>query len=192
MEMSPSVVRVWMPMIFAAVAYLFLHDMQPVFWLLALPLLPVLLFMVALAEVHDEGQQIYVKRLWKSCRILKNDVLGNNNSFIDGIGVLRLGRFVFPWGHIYFVHDWSNRPIAENISPIWEILASFLLAISGFVAAQAPDIRGLRIETLQARIIAFVLAGVLLFLFVVTRRKRQASANFALFAGTYVIGLVRW
>lgn len=193
METSPAVVRVWMPTILGAVAYLFLHNMQPVYWLFALPLLPILIFMVTLAEVHDEGQQIYIRMLWKSNRISKKDILRSDKSFLDGIGVLRLARFVLPWGRVYFVHEWSKRPVSDNnSSPLWDIVASAVVAISGFIAARVTDIRGLRIETSHARVFALVSAGVLLFLFAIARKKRPGFANFALFAATYLVGLVRW
>jgi hypothetical protein len=100
-----------MPAMFGAMLCLFLWGMAPVFWLFALPVFPILVFMVSLAEVHDEGEQIRVKMWWKFTHIPKRDILSTGNSFLDGIGVLRLRRFMFPWGRIYFVHEWSTIPL---------------------------------------------------------------------------------
>jgi hypothetical protein len=186
-----SVIRVWLPAFFSAGVCLFLSSMEPVYWLLALPLLPMLIFMVALAEVHDEGRQIYVRRLWNSTRIPKEDMLVTDKSFLDGIGVLHLKRFVFPFGRIYFVYEWSDcGPEKENSSK-WDLLASTAIAISGFFGARAVLFRGFAFEAPHSRILALAFAAALCVSFAVTRRKRLGLANCMLFAAAYIIGLVR-
>jgi len=187
----PSVLRIWLPAMFGAMVCLFLSNMSPVYWLLVLPLLPLLIFIVALAEVHDEGRQIHVRRLWKSIYIPQEDIKKTSESFLDGIGVLHLRRFVFPIGRIYFVHEWSTRGPEKENSPIWGVLASAAMAISGFIAARAVNIPGFGFETPHARILAFVFAGALCVLFVATRRKKSGFANCMLFAAAYIVGLVR-
>jgi len=193
MTTSPSVVRVWIPTILGATVCLFLQHMSPVYWLFASPVLLILIFMVTLAEIHDEGPNICVRLLWKSRHIPREDVLRSDRSFLDGIGVLRLRHFVFPWGPVFFVYEWSTtREKEEEASFFSDLLVSAVLAISGFVAARAGDIGGLKIEAPQARILGLVSAGVLCVLFAVARRKASSFANFLLFVAAYLVGLVRW
>ena len=98
---SPFVVRVWMPIMLGVGVFLFFHGMAPEYWLLALPLFLIVIFMSTLAEIHDEGHRIHVKTLWHSTEVLKEDVASVAQSLLEGVGVLRLRRFVLPWGRIY-------------------------------------------------------------------------------------------
>jgi hypothetical protein len=186
-----SVIRVWLPAFFTVGVCLFLSSMPPVYSLLALPLLSILMFMMALAEVHDEGRQIHVRRLWKSTHIPKEDILGTGKSFLDGIGVLHLRRFVFPFGRIYFVYEWSSRGPEKKNSSNWDLLASIAMALSGFFGARAVNIHGLAFEASPPRVLAIASAGALCVLFAVSRRRNSGLANCMLFAATYIIGLIR-
>jgi hypothetical protein len=186
-----SVIRVWLPVFFGVGVCLFLSSMSPVYWLLALPLLPVPIFMIALAEVHDEGQQIHVRRLWRTTHIPKVDVLRTSKSFLDGIGVSHLRRFVFPFGPIYFVHEWSTRGPEKEHSSNWDLLASAAMAISGFFGARAISIHRLAFEAPHARILALAFAGGLFVLFTVIRKRKSGLANSILFAAGYTSGLIR-
>jgi hypothetical protein len=179
-------------MILGAVVCLFLHDMAPVYWLLALPLLPILIFMVTLAEIHDEGTGIHVKMLWKSRHLPRTEVLSTNHSYLDGIGELRLRNPVFPWGRIFFVYEWSATQSRKDVPHFYSVLASAVLAISGFVAARAVDISSFRVETSHARALALFSAGTLCALFAIARRKAPSLANSILFLAAYLVGLVRW
>jgi hypothetical protein len=190
-SLSPSVLRVCMPAALVAVVCLFLLHLPLLYWLFALLLLPIVVFMVTLAEVRDEGHQVLVKMLWNSARIAKEDILKTSDSLLEGIGVLRLRRYVFPWGGIYFVREWSTRTIAENRSFWLDLLASGALAISGFVAARATHMRGISFESSHSRILALVTAGGLCLLFLLTRKKQPSFANSALFAAAFILGLVQ-
>jgi hypothetical protein len=105
---SPFLMTVWMPIILTTILCLFFYGSAPEYWLIALPLLLVVTFMTTLAEIHDEGHTVRVKRWWGSIEVAKQDVAKISPLLLDGIGVLKLRRFVFPWGRIYFVADWSN------------------------------------------------------------------------------------
>src|SRR5579863_2656460 len=145
MSMPQSVVRVWAPVFLAVMMCLFLRHLAPAYWILGLPVLAIGVFMATLAEVHDEGRGMCVKLLWKSWHVREEDVLRTDESFLEGIGVLRLRGFVFPWGRIYFVREWSATQPAERYSTFWDPLASAALAMSGFIAARAVSGHGLRI-----------------------------------------------
>jgi hypothetical protein len=185
-----SVIRAWLPAFFVVAVCLFLSGKSPAYWLLILPLLPILIFMIALAEVHDEGRQIQIRRLWTSFHIPKEDILGTSKSFLDGIGVLHPRRFAFPFGHIYFVYEWSDKGPQTKDSAKWDLLASTAMAISGFFAARVVHIHGLGLEAPQSRILAIGLAGALCVLFAATRKKKSGFANCVLFIAAYIIGLV--
>lgn len=203
---SPFVVTVWMPTMFILGVYLFFHGMAPEYWLIALPLVLVVFFMTTLAEVHDQGHQIRVKLLWHSMDVPKQEVVGIAQSFVKGVGVLRLRRFVFPWGRIYFVIDWSRigvvRPGPENERSDAEakpyhlaraVLDSILMAISGFIAARAMRVvPNLGLETSTMRIGAFTLAGALCVVFAMARTRSPSFANVLLFVATFIAGLALW
>ena len=56
----------------------------------------VVFFMTTLAEIQDQGHRVHVKTLWRSIDVPKEDVAGIAPSIVEGVGVLRLRRFVFP------------------------------------------------------------------------------------------------
>jgi hypothetical protein len=143
---SPFVLRVWLPILFLLGLYLFFHGTAPQYWLLALPPLLLIIFMITLAEIHDEGRRIRVKTLWKSMDVPREEVVSTAQSGFDGIGVLRLHRFVLPRGRIYFVSDWSKLGVvnADDQGSIDEpnpygfvrsALESIAMAVSRFLAA---------------------------------------------------------
>lgn len=203
---SPFVVRAWMPMMLLLGVYLFFHDVAPEYWPVALPLVLIVIFMSTLAEIHDEGHRMQVKTLWHSTEIPKEDVASVAQSLVEGVGVLRLRRFVLPWGRIYFVSDWSKFGVvnpkdeeekgsdAEPKLDSWAraTLESLIVAISGFLAARAMRIgvHDFRLETSAMRIGTFTLAGVLCVVFAIARKRRPSFANVVLFLATFVIGLV--
>ena len=110
-----------MPILMCAGMWLFMRDMAPIYWLFALPIIPLAAFMTTLAAVHDDGGPIFVKQWWAAPkRIPRTDVLSNGESVHGGIGKLRLRRFVLPWGGIYFVHEWSVTSKEKEISKVWK------------------------------------------------------------------------
>lgn len=203
---SRFVMTVEMPILFAIGVYLFFQDAAPISWLPALPLLLVVTFMSTLAEIHDEGQTILVKRWWSSLRVIKTEIAIVGPSFLEGIRVLQLRRFVFPWGRIYFVAEWSSLGTLsagageeitsrkdEPYSLIPATLASFLAGISGFIAARtiSSDVQDFRIETFTPRVAAVAIAGALCVVFAIIRTRRPSFANVVLFLATWIAGLVR-
>lgn len=187
---SPSIIRICLPAALGATACFFLWGLEPVYWLFTLPLIPVFLFMVSLAEVHDHGEQIHVQMLWTSINIEKKDIVRTRESFIEGIGILDVKRFVLPWGRIYFVHEWSTKPIQQQDSVWGGLVGSSALMLSGLVAARAGGIGRLRLEASHARIPAIIGTVALLLIFALTRKKMPAFANAALFVAAYMAGLV--
>jgi hypothetical protein len=192
MGASPSLFRIWAPLFLSAMMFFFLQHMKPVYWLFALPVFPIVIFMLSLAEIHDEGSHMNIRLSWKSIRVPKEDILSTTRSFLDGIGVLRLRHFVFPWGHVYFVDEWSTMKTNDNSSHSTDSFFSALLAISGFVAAHAGGAHSFRIVAFQGRALALVSAGLFSLIFFLARTRAQSFANFLLFAATYIVGLVNW
>jgi hypothetical protein len=194
-----------MPIMLAAIVCLFFYGTAPQYWLLALPFLLVLAFMTTLAEIHDDGEKVHVKRWWNSRHVAKHDVTAIGPSFLDGIRVLQLRHYVFPWGRVYFVAEWSNlengsvgvgeESASRETEPpsfIRTALESLLVAVSGFVAARAIslDVQDFRIETSAARVGALIIAATLCVLFAVVRTKKPSFANVVLFVATWIAGLV--
>ena len=196
-----------MPLLFLTMMCLFLHGMAPGYWLVALPVLLLLGFMNTLADVHDAGHMLCIKRWWNSVDVPKRDVTRIAPSFLNGIGVLQLRRFVFPWGRIYFVSDWSNvgtidarsegtalKRSSDVHSFVRNVLPSLAFAVSGFISARAISVNDsvFRIESPFARIIAFTIAVPLCAVFALTRTRKSSFANGVLFMATWIVGLVRW
>jgi hypothetical protein len=163
--------------------------------------------MATLAEIQDQGHRIHVRRLWHSIDVPKEDVAGIAQSFVEGVGLMRLRRFVFPWGRIYFVSDWSKfgvvspRPEEPRIdhearpySSVRTIVESLVVAISGFLAARAmrAGVDDFRLETSAMRIGAFTLAGALCVVFAIARTRRPSFANVVLFVATFIGGFSLW
>lgn len=204
---SPFVVRVWMPILFLVGVYLFFHGMAPKYWLLALPLVLIVLFMATLAEIHDQGHRIHVRRLWHSIDVPREDVAGIAQSLLEGVGVLRLRRFVLPWGRIYFVSDWSKFGVvstgregegtegeAKPHSFTRAVLETLAVAISGLLASRAiqSSVHHLIVETLALRVGCVIFALTLCVVFAVTRRRWPSFGNIVLFLATVIVGIAIW
>src|SRR5205085_1759848 len=95
---SPFVMTIWMPALLSIGCSLFLYGTAPIYWLLFLPMWLVIAFMSTLAAVRDDGQSIHIRRWWKSTVVLKQDIARIGPAFLDGVGVVYLRRFAFPWG----------------------------------------------------------------------------------------------
>jgi hypothetical protein len=189
--MPRTVVTIWAPVFFTGMMCLLLAHVSPIWWLFAAPALALVVFMTTLAEVRDEGKRVLVKSLWKSTFIPKDDVVGTSESFLEGIGVLRLRQFVPPWGRIYFVHEWSTAPVERKTAAFWDLLAPTALALSGFAVARAVGTHGFRIENRPGHIVGISSSIILCLLFVLIRRKMPSLANGLLFVGAMVVGLLR-
>lgn len=184
--------------------YLFFRDTTPEYWLTALPLLLIAVFMSTLAEIKDQGHRVHVKRVWRSIEVPKEDVAGFAPSLLEGVGVMRLRRFVFPWGRIYYVTDWSKFGVVSSAaekgstgvavkphSSAHAVLESLVVASSGFLAARAlrAGVHDSRLETFAMRIGAMTLAGALFVVFAVARTRGPSFANIVLFVATFIGGV---
>lgn len=202
LTISRPVLTAWMPLMLSGIVLLFLNGLRPVYWLLASPLLVVLIFMITLAEVDRGHEALHVKRWWCSIEVRQRDVAEVAPSFLEGVSVLKLHNLAFPWGRrIYFVPEWSNLAPKEGVvsgtktqSFIQSIVESAALAVSGFVAAWALSFKvvDFRIEASAAKVVALSLAGVLGLAFVTARKKKPTLANVSLYIATFIAGLVRW
>jgi hypothetical protein len=102
--------------------YLFLEHAAMIYWLLAVPVVLLATFITTLAAVHNGDGQVFVKRWWASPkRILRKDVVSTAESVLEGIGQLRLRRFVPPWGRIYFLREWSVPSKEREIAELWKL-----------------------------------------------------------------------
>ena len=202
---SPFVVRVWIPTLFILGVCLFFHDTAPEYWLIALPLVVIVTFMTTLAEIQDEGHQVHVKMLWHSIYLPKEQVRSIAPSFVDGVSVLRLRRFMLPWGRIYFVSDWSKFGVmhprfteentghqSKHYSSVRSMIEWLVAAISGFLAGQTlrSRVHLIRIGSSALQMGALLFAATLFALFLITRRNRPNFANVLLFLFTFVVVIV--
>ncbi len=196
-----------MPTLFTVAGCLFFSGVKPIYRLLGLPLLIVIAFMTTLAAIDDRGQTIRIKRWWGSIEVPKPDVTEYESSSLEGIGVLRIRRFALPWGHIYYVEDWSHlegesKAVAESPKSrknkshglFYSYFEPIVLAVSGFLAAQAirSNIPEFGVQASTARICALALATALLLMFLVIKRMNPRVANISLFFAILVMGLIRW
>jgi hypothetical protein len=202
---SPVVVRVWIPISLVVGVCLFFHGMPLVYWLLGLPPLLIAVFISTLAEIQDEDQRIRVKTLWKSMDVPKEQIVRTAQSFLEGIGVLQLQRFVLPWGKIFFIADWSKFGVvieedgeegkSDEAKPygfVRATLESLAIAASGFFAAlgMRSSAHDFRIQTSKMQMLAFALAGVLCIVFAIVRKRNPGFANVTLFVAAWIAGLV--
>ncbi len=202
---SSAVLTLWMPVLFLAGLCLFLNGLPLPYWLICVPILPLLAYMNTLAEVHSCDGQICVRRWWGSVYFRESEVLEISPAMLGGIGRLRLRRFTPPWGVIYFVADWSNvatpqtaaAPSSdESVTPGWhipDVIASILMGTSGFVLGRA--LSGDLLKPLIGRgtlsILAAAISLGLAALFAVSRRRRPTLANTLLFLATLLAALIR-
>jgi hypothetical protein len=204
----PIVTTLLLPIIFSTWVY-FLFGRPPVYWLLAPPLLLVIVFMTTLAEVHDEGETVRVKRWWHTVHVAKRDVARIGPSFVDGISVVELCHSVFPWGRVYFVDDWSKLGTlaaghargdgTSGTNPstrraVRVILDSLAVAVFGFIMGRGARVGFPQrwIESSSARIEALALAAALCVVFAIAQIRKPGSAPLALAVATWIAGLVHW
>lgn len=203
---SPFLVRVWMPVLLAVGVCLLFGGMPPLYWPLALPFLLVAAFPSTLAEIRNDGHRTLVKTLWNSMYVPNNEIVRTAESVLAGIGTLQLKRFVFPWGKIYFVADWSELGVESAESethrlrddtrqrPVRTALGSLAAAVSGFLAARGMSsvIHNPRVESAAMRVAACILAGTLCLVFAAARSRRPGFANVALFIASLTVGFILW
>ena len=197
-DVSPAVVTLWMPAFFLLGLYLFLNGMPAQYWSICVPLVPLLVYMNTLAEVHSSGGQLRIRRWWGSMYIAKSEVLDISPSMLQGIRRLHCRRFMPPWGVFYFVADWSALELPSNQSPptrerVPDVLASLLMGGSGFVVGKmlSGEFGTLSVKETSANILVLTIAGSLGVLFLLSRRKMPVLANALLYLAGLIVAFVR-
>jgi len=202
---SQFLVRVLAPVFMILFSFMFAYGARPAHqiaaWALVFPVLLLALFMATLAEIRVNGQHVQIKWIWASTEALKRDVREMSPSFLSGISVLKLRRFIWPWGRVYFVTDWSEMGVTPEgrdnetrPTPLFRAIVEFVVvACFGLLAGRTTsgEIPDFRVVHSPGRIVAFLLAGILCLLFAVTRTKKPTLANVALWLSTWIVGLVR-
>ena len=200
------VITLWMPALFFAGLYLFLNGLPPQYWVIGIPVLALLGFMNTLAEIHSEDKQIRIRRWWGSVCVNKSEIVDISPSVLQGIGRLRVRRFMPPWGIIYFVADWSSVEVAHTsvavrhaipaVNPrerVLNLVGSVLLGASGFVLGRMlnDDFHKLSIENPSVSILALTTSAALMVFFALVRKRRGTLANMLLFVAMLIAALVR-
>ncbi len=98
--------RAWLPFLVAAGVVGVFWDSWRGIWIVSLLIL-VAVFHLTLAEVKAEPNALCYRRLAKWTSISYEQILGCGIAWDPFIGFLKLDRFVFPWGRLYFVLDGS-------------------------------------------------------------------------------------
>jgi hypothetical protein len=188
---SRIVVTVVMPGLIGYGVCFFLSGLGPAMWILASPLLLLLLFMASLAEIHEFGSGVSVRTLFGTHHVAKKDILSVGNSVLEDIGVIRARRYIFPWGAIYFVRQWSALPL-ERRQPVIDGLSMVVMGCSGFIVSRAAHISRFQIRTGGGVKLA-ILCAVLLCIFALTIYKREPGvANWIMFAAGFILGVTHY
>lgn len=93
-------------------------------WLLALPFLVGAFFAGSIAIVQVRNGAVYYKRLFRWTIIPESQIMDARVEWPRAIGSLRLKRFLFPWGRLYFVLDSATdpNPFREGTYPLLRLL----------------------------------------------------------------------
>lgn len=118
-----------------------------------LPLLIAALFGMSIASVEVCGDVIRYRRFFKWTTVRHEEVSGAGAVWAPFFGYLRLNRFVFPWGRIYFALDanLNPNPLKRGEYPLLRYLnkESFECAPAPAVSHSASD-RSLKLKMLNA------------------------------------------
>jgi hypothetical protein len=200
-----AVITIWMPALFFAGLCLLLRGLQPRFWFICIPVIPLLGFMNTLAEIRSKEKQVRIKRWWGSICISESEILEISQSRLEGILRLRIRRFVPPWGVVYFVADWSNietlragiagrhsTPSDHPRERVSNLISSVLLGISGFVLGRAltEDFHKFSIENRATSILILATSVGFAGLFAFARKRAPTLANLLLFAAMFIVALL--
>ena len=200
------VIRLWMPAIFFAGLYLFLRGLSPWYWVICIPVLPLLGFMNTLAEIRREDKQIRIRQWWGSIAVDESEIVEISPSALQGISRLRVRHPMPPWGIIYFVADWSDigdlhdpdiairaEQSVNRRSRVADVASAALLGTSGFVLGRmiAGDFHNLMIAGTRLSVLAMTISIILAALFVFSRKRHGTLANILLFVATLTAALIR-
>lgn len=196
-----SVLTLWMPVILAAMLCLFLWGQSLIAWACSLPLWIVILFMLTLAEVRQEGNTVTYRRWLGSSRADDNEVLCVGQSRLRGTAYVELKRFVLPWGRVYFQTEWANEALVRRIEPkqgrsrrsaadvVWTVIA----AVSGFGTGSVVTSNVFHHTSRgdQAGVV-LAMAALLLVSGLLIGRRNASLGNSFVFIAMGVAAVVRW
>ena len=103
--------KIWMPLVFVVGSVgVFWGDLFTRSFLFALPFLIFALFGSSLAIVRVRDGVVSYRRLFRWTRISKDEIVSAGVAWPPFIGSIRLNRYLFPWGRLYFLLDQSSNP----------------------------------------------------------------------------------
>src|SRR5690242_6124815 len=113
------VLKYWAPILFFFCTFVFYRVQFR--WgqlFILIPLLLAFLFHASLAIVQVSDGNIRYRRLvqWKELRF--DEIVDCGVFWGAGIGYVRLNRFVWPWGRLYFVLDASEKIFGRGDYPL--------------------------------------------------------------------------
>jgi hypothetical protein len=155
---STLTVRFFLPALLVGVAFrIFRNTLLGWGGLLVFPIVLAVLFLLLLAVVHVRDGKLQYKRFLKWTTIDRNEIVsvGRAGPFI---GYMRLNRFTFPWGRLYFVLDRNQNP--SPFQPGHYLLLRYLLnqpAVHEEVSASPADERKIKIRLLGAAAVGMLL-----------------------------------
>jgi len=107
--------KVWGPILWVAASLLLFGKEFPGWrFLLASPFLIVALFEASLATVEVRGGVLRYRRLFKWTIIPEGDIVSARVVWHPFIASMRLKRFLFPWGRLYFILDGELNPFRKG------------------------------------------------------------------------------
>src|SRR5690242_6287356 len=96
--------KVWMPLVFVVGSVgVFWGDLFTRSFLFALPFLIFAVFGASLAIVRVRDGVVSYRRLFRWTRIPKDAIVSARVAWPPSIGSIRLDRYLFPWGRLYFL-----------------------------------------------------------------------------------------
>ena len=87
--------------------------------IILVPLILAILFCASLAVLEIPDGTVRYRRLFRWTRVPYDEIVESGTSWaVAGIGYLRLKRFVFPWGKLYFVLDRNEKVFGRRAYPL--------------------------------------------------------------------------
>jgi hypothetical protein len=152
-------VKLWGPLLCVVGSLLiFGEDFPSRRFLLASPFLIAALFGASLAILEVRNGVLYYRRLFKWTPIRENEIVSGRVEWPPVIGSIRLNRFVFPWGRLYFVLDASSDP-----NPFHKGEYALFRYINKEPIPQQQERRPANDRVVKFKLLIAVLAGVLFY-----------------------------
>jgi hypothetical protein len=159
-------------------------------------------FLATVADVRREGHSIRIRRLWTSTDVPQTEIVEVREALLGcGFRVLRLRRFVPPWGRIYFRSDWSHlEDVGQRVEQPAEtdsardLVLMLAAGVLGFATTRkiSREMYHFGIDSFPACIAALGVIVVLCIVSATFRRYKPTLAVATLAAAGIILGLVRW